>query len=72
MSDIVNSKVATNFKKVLMNFEPEFLDRIEEYRRTQERIPSRADAIRELIEAGLLHKTKKPAHGTKPHKPDRG
>lgn len=59
MSDIVNSQVATNFKKILMNFEQSLLERIEEWRRDQPTIPSRADAIRQLIEDSLSRHEKR-------------
>jgi metal-responsive CopG/Arc/MetJ family transcriptional regulator len=69
MSDIVNSLVASDFKKVLVNFEKALLKRIEEYRWTQ-RIESRADAIRILLE-DALDRAESP-DGTKGQKPTRG
>ena len=50
------SKSAKPLERIIIPMPAELLDRIEGFRRQGARIPSRAEAIRELIEAGLAAK----------------
>lgn len=40
-----------------MSVEPSFLDRVDDWRRKQPDLPSRAEAIRRLVEKGLHERT---------------
>ncbi|MDI6743252.1 MAG: ribbon-helix-helix domain-containing protein [Smithella sp.] len=42
-----------NMKNIYCTVDEELLKKIDEYRRTQTPIPSRSEAIRQLIEKGL-------------------
>ena len=47
-------------ERVIIPMDPKLVERIEDYRYAR-RIPSRAEAIRQLIEAGLAKENNKPA-----------
>jgi hypothetical protein len=68
MVDIVNRQVGQTFRKVLLNVPPDLDALIEEYRRTQPRIPSYADALRELVRIGANAKSPDGTKGQKPGK----
>ena len=48
-------KQRTNKTPVHMTFEQPLLERVEDWRRKQPVIPPRAEALRELVQRGLLH-----------------
>ena len=52
----MSKESAKLLERIIIPMPAELLDRIEGFRRQGARIPSRAEAIRELIEAGLAAK----------------
>lgn len=60
----IDSSMATDKPKILLILDNEMLERIEDFRFSN-RIPSRAEAIRRLIDEGLKHIQKKPADKSK-------
>ena len=43
----------TELPRMMLTLTPELLEKLEEYRRRQKRIPSKAEAVRELLEKAL-------------------
>ncbi len=56
------STVPTKLPRVLVSFTEELLKKLDNYRRKQERIPSRSEAIRTLVEKALKAESKDEAN----------
>jgi len=51
--------MATNKPRILLTVDEELIERIDDYRRTQKKIPPRSEAIRRLLDEALKKQERK-------------